>query len=358
MTATRVPVEGTWQSFRLGGTSSSGEIGLFGYSEEDLREIQERAATLDVRLGAPPLEVFENLVYDPSHSCLYDRPGNRVPATAFRVGPEKFLHDDPESIRVPRRLQELDGPVVFVGNFIGHWGKFLIRCISRLWALDDEDSPLLGAKWQSADGSFERFLHHAQIDRERFLTPKQPTLLRNVIVPQPTFIPKAGHAYSAHFALPERIAERICGSTRTTDQPVYLSRSRLAAKQQWVSGEEVLEEMLRAEGVRIVHPEAMSFDEQVQMINEHETFIGCIGSAFHTLMFALPGRRPRTVVFEIRHESNAVNNFFTVDLLKGIRSSYVQLGASSDGGESHPSKRYQGRLDAQAAMAHVRALLS
>lgn len=351
------------QKLRLGGNASSGEVQMFGYTADNLRSMQHTAASLDIRLGSPPIHRFENLIYDPNYHCLYDQNGNRVLETCVRRGPrlERFRYDDPASIQIPRAIPRLHRPVVFIGDLKRHWGFFLLQAISRLWPLSEidalADAGLLGAKWEApTTDSYDRFLHYANIGRERFVSAERTAILSEVFVPHPSFV-QWSQAYSRHFALPERIAERICGSTRrVTDQPVYLSRSRLGERKQWISGEEVLEEMLRNEGVRIVYPETMPFEDQVQMVNRHKTFIGCIGSAFHNLMFTLPDHHPQTIVLEVKHRSNHVGSFAMIDLLKGIRANYIQIKSGDDEPAiPHPSKRYQGILNARAAMAQLRA---
>ena len=85
--------------------------------------------------------------------------------------------------------------------------------------------------------------------------------------------------------------------------------------------EQELEEALAERGVRIVSPEKLSFDDQVRLFNEHHTFIGLLGSAFHSLLYALPGRALRTVV--IGSARGSYPNYFMIDHLKGIEASYV-----------------------------------
>lgn len=351
------------QKLRLGGNASSGEVQMFGYTADDLCSMQHTAASLDIRLGSPPIHRFENLIYDPNYHCLYDQNGNRVLETCIVRGPElkHIRYDDPASIQVPRAIPRLHRPVVYAGHLKRHWGGFLLQGISRLWPLPEidalADAGLLGANWEApTTDSYDRCLHYANIGRERFVSPKQTVILSEVFVPHPSFA-QWSQAYSRHFALPERVAEQICGSTRrVTDQPVYFSRSRLSDKKQWIRGEEVLEEMLRNEGVRIVHPETMPFEEQVKIVNQHRTFIGCIGSAFHNLMFALPDHHSQTFVLEVKHRSKHVGSFVMIDLLKGIRANYIQIKAGDDEpAMPHPSKRYQGIVDARSAMEQLRA---
>jgi capsular polysaccharide biosynthesis protein len=72
------------------------------------------------------------------------------------------------------------------------------------------------------------------------------------------------------------------------ERPVYLSRRNAAQRR--VDGERELEEVLTARGAMVVSPETLGYEDQVRLFNRHSVFIGWIGSAFHSLLYALPGR--------------------------------------------------------------------
>ena len=340
-------------TIRLSDGHRQGEIGLFGYETERLRWMQDRALSVDVRFGTASIDRFEGLLCLPGHDCLFDESGQPVIETQEflrgRSGRQIVSKSRTPLLPVPKAVKRLDVPVLFSGWPSRHWGKFLTRGISRLWAVPGLDLPsevkLLRSKWARWS---ETFLRHADMEPDRFVKITEPTRLDEVFVPAPSFV-ESCRAFDCHFVLPERVAERVCGPRpKLTDQPVYLSRSRLAEKMQRSSGEAALEEALAENGVRIVWPETMSFEDQVRLFNQHSTFIGQIGSAFHSLMFRLPDRPVRTIVFDPVRPHWA--SFAMVDLLKGVQATYVQVKLIDRTGER------TGDLDVGTSIAWLEAL--
>ena len=263
----------------------------------------------------------------------------------------------PETIEVPVNANWLDRSVLFSGPANKrHWGIFLTEGLSRFWALEHPDLPsdlaVLGGR-QAAKEAGRDFisvvLHHGGIERERVLVTDMVTVLPEVFVPHPSFAIR-GQAFSAHALLPERVAEEICGnSCEPSEQPVYLTRSRLTAHKQRNEGEGAFDAILAERGVKVVAPETLSFEDQVRLVNRHSTFIGCVGSAFHSLLFAAAGRRLRTVV--IGHSVNPhYATYVMFDLLKRIEAHYVYVPPLER------TRRDKGPLDVDSAKAWLEAL--
>ncbi len=86
------------------------------------------------------------------------------------------------------------------------------------------------------------------------------------------------------------------------------------------------------------------------MFNEHSHFIGCNGSAFHSLMYALPDRPLRTIMID-----NSVNHhlatYFMIDLIKNVEANYVYIEALD-----RPGRKPIGTLDVGAAVEWLSAL--
>jgi hypothetical protein len=345
----------------LAGARVRGGIRVFVDAHEDPGELRELVSQLDVRFGTPPLYRFENLVFQPRSDCLYDENGQRVVETCRPRYPhlQQIRSGSPEAISVPRDAPVMDRPVLYCGLFAGHWGLFLTESISRLWPLFEGDVPadvaligprLISGELKRTNAFVARFLHHAGIPLERFFHFPAVTRLSEVFVPHPSFAIR-GQAFDAHFSVTERVGASICGPTgASSDQPVYLSRSRLSTHKQRYSGEEALDDVLRRRGVEVVAPELLSFEDQVRLFNRHSTFIGCIGSAFHSLMFARPEQALRTVVID-RAISPHFANFFMIDLLKQIDANYVCIEALDRSGE-----RAFGTLDIAAVESFLEDL--
>jgi capsular polysaccharide biosynthesis protein len=346
-------------TIRLRDGRGRSEIRLFGYESEHLRKKQERVSSLDIRFGAPSIHRFEGLVCVPGHDCLFDESGQPVVETQEflrgSAGHQLVSNSRTRLSPMPKVAKRLDFPVLFSGWPSRHWGKFLTRGISRLWALSDFDLPsevkLLRAKWARWR---DTFLPYADIEADRFVKVKEPTRLDEVFVPEPSFV-ESCRIFDCHFVLPERVAERVCGPhLRFTDQPVYLSRSRLPSKRQRSIGEEALEEVLTRIGIRVAWPETMSYEEQVRMFNEHSTFIGQLGSAFHSLIYRLPGRPVRTIVFDPLLAQWA--NYPMIDLLKGVEADYVQFKPIEAQANADHTCENKDEIDVASSVAWLKAL--
>jgi len=322
-------------TLRIGPT----EIALCGYSKPVLAQVVEAAARLDVRSDAPPIRRFRNLTFFPKYAALYDEGGRRVIETCVRYGPglQAVQHRPPEHVEIPTAAARVEQPVMYCGRLRAHWGHFLTETIGRLWALSDAgvpaDAGLLFQHFRKRASEFvKRFFDHAGIGRGRVLDPASVTTLSEVFVPHPSFS-LGGEAFHRHAALPERVAEKICGDACAEDErPVYLSR-RLASNRR-IAGEQELEDALSARGVSIALPETLAYEDQVRLFNRHSVFIGWIGSAFHSLLYALPGRTRRTVVFGDAvsfYDPGYYPDYFMTDALKGIRATYVFDPAESEG---------------------------
>ena len=265
---------------------------------------------------------------------MYDEHGRRVDETCTRrgAGLTEIHPCPPEQIAIPSRVRRIDQPVVYCGRMRAHWGHFLTESISRLWVLSGCDVPvdarlLFHRSKRRAEDFVHRFFDHAGVDRARFLDLDSPTTLLDVYVPEPTFA-LGGLAFSGHVTLPERVATAICGEAPSRrDQPIYLSRGRLAgAREARIEGESRLEEVLAKRGVKIVAPETLPYEKQVRLFNRYSIFIGCIGSAFHSLLYALPDRKPQTAVIASAigyYEPGYYPDHLMIDALKCVRANYL-----------------------------------
>jgi capsular polysaccharide biosynthesis protein len=328
-------------TLRVGGATS--EITLYGYPESLLEEVVQAAASLQVRSDVPAIDHLRNLTFFPKLSALYDEDGRRVLETCVRRGPglKAVPHPAPEEVAIPSRARRVDYPVIYCGRLRAHWGHFLTESISRLWPLPDADVPadaalLFQRAKRRAAYVVDRFFSYAGVDRGRLLELDSVTKLSDVFVPHPSFALEA-EAFRCHAGLPERVAEAIGdGGRPSSDQPVYLSRRLITSPGgRRIVGEEELEDLLRRRGVMIVSPETLSYEDQVRLFNRHSTFIGCVGSAFHSLLYAPSGRSRRTVVIvpnALSHyeRGSCYVDYFLTDALKGTRSSYLFDPVDSD----------------------------
>lgn len=250
--------------------------------------------------GEPSVSLIEDAVFVPAanrriagqldlYGGLVTREG--WPLNTLRRGGDKLVGGlvGPVAIQ-PRR--EVDEEVVYLGWLFDAFGHVLLESLARTWFLEEVDPAVRvvfhapsSARWSPPD-SVLRILDAFGVPLARILWLDVPTRLRRVIVPEPLFELQ----YAAHPRLtrPFRaVAEGFAGDGIPSSQPLYLSRRLLASSQRPVVGEAELEHVLRENGFLIVHPETIPFDDQVRLFNSHTDIFASLGSAAHTVLFAL-----------------------------------------------------------------------
>ena len=99
---------------------------------------------------------------------------------------------------------------------------------------------------------------------------------------------------------------------------VWLSRSRINSDNLVFTNERELETMLAKRGWMIFHPEEHSMKEQLETFASGEVLMGCIGSAFHTLLLMKNPRSRYIVINRMNGDHEAHNTQF--DLIAKART--------------------------------------
>jgi hypothetical protein len=171
---------------------------------------------------------------------------------------------------------------------------------------------------------------------DRILALERPTRLRRAIVPEPLFEQLA----SAHVDMVRpfrQVAARIAGDVTMSSQPLYLSRRRLTSRERPVVGEPALEALLRENGFAIAYPETMTFEEQIRLINAHADIFSSVGSAAHTILFALGTPR----LHLLAHRESISGNFFLCSAIADVPTTFVDCLGS--GGRASPKAERRNR---------------
>jgi hypothetical protein len=188
-------------------------------------------------------------------------------------------------------LRDLDEEILYLGWFHPRYGHFLLETLARSWFLL-ESAPSFRVAFHVIrdfryDGAIAQIFSAFGVPSERIVDLRVPTRVRRLIVPEAAY--ELGYAAHVDAARPfQAIAKQILGdATPSTEQPVYLSRSKLPEKLRAIVGEDELERTLRDRGFHVAYPETLPFAEQVRLINRHSDVMTNDGSAAYNLMFAL-----------------------------------------------------------------------
>jgi capsular polysaccharide biosynthesis protein len=161
---------------------------------------------------------------------------------------------------------------------------------------------------------------------QRFITFKQPVLLSEVVLPHPSLTLRS-EGYEIHRLIPERVAARLLvKAPERTAQPLYLSRAKLRKLTYMPANEDRLMEILAEKGYAIAYPERLTLEQQIYLINKHDTIIGLMGSALHGVLFDLSPEASKNVVClaeKVSSVDSRVRTYMVIDMIKSIKSTYI-----------------------------------
>jgi hypothetical protein len=302
---------------------------LYGYGDR-LAALEASVRKLRLWTREPTTTVVEDAVFVPVENRkeghltaiggILDAEGNPVkPAQGRRRGLPGPMQIDAE--------REVDQEVVYLGWVFNHYGHFLLETLARSWLLDDID-PSIPVVFHSGagipTGVYPRILELFRIPPSRILELNVPTRLRRVIVPEPLYrLHDSAHVQAAkpHKNAAMRLLEAPID--QPSAQPVYLSRRLVNSDQRFIVNESVLESVLRENGFLIVHPEAMPFDEQVRLFNNHSQIFSCDSSALHTVLFAFGSPKLHVLTGQTFFEG-FLADYFLVSKVTGATATFIR----------------------------------
>ena len=194
-------------------------------------------------------------------------------------------------------------PVVYLGWINPHYGHFMMESLCRLWFLKDIDNETL-------KDSFFYFDIHTSTDS--FLSKKWIKDIldvfglneRNIIFGDKKYVFDEFIVPSQAMILHHGVVaeeQRYIWNTITSafddnddidaGRNIYLSRSGLARDKRSLFNEIEVQQKLSTLGFTVIHPEKLSFTQQVKVYSHADLMIGPSGSALHNAAFMRSGSR-------------------------------------------------------------------
>ena len=261
---------------------------------------------------------------------LYDLAGAAIEAACNFRGPGKQPISQLLLAKVPGEIETLsDQQFLYVGHIHQHFGHFITTSLSRFWCVQ-----------QTALRNSSKLLYHdtlapvhlfaspyrnpifraLDLAPDNFVRFQQPVLIRGQItIPEPSFVENC-LAHDAFSTCARAIGERLIGSAHTaSENPVYLSKSRLSRGFRGFVNESEIEHELSLHGVDVVYPEEHRFDDLLRILARCSRILGIVGSAFHATAF-LPGGKRLVGLNQIPGISS---NFLVLDKVSSNRATYV-----------------------------------
>ncbi len=244
---------------------------------------------------------------------------------------------------------------VYVGEFLPTWGHLITDHLRRFWFFWDEryahfkNLPLVYTMHFEEDqlpANFYALLALLGIPESQLLRIRQPSLFKRLFVPDVCFRVKNAkknhsnskedfciqmmlaecHYTQEYISLIERIG--ALGKALPDYEKVYFSRAQVARKTQFYYrrdvNEEAVEALFRQNGFRIVYPENLSFQEQLNILQSCRVFAATDGSVSHNLLFC----KPCTSAIIVRKLRQFTPHQVAIHQIKNAEVVYIDAGFS------------------------------
>ena len=219
-------------------------------------------------------------------------------------------------IEAPSEIREIDAGLMLFGFQSRQYGHWLLEFVPRLLSFNDPACPseypiCVDAEMPETHRQIIALIDER--DRPVVTLPPVATRFRELaMAPVPAFFPfdtrQEFPIYDAIWpqdilaAVRRKILERLAAEGidfRQTGRRIFLSR-RGFAQRQLVNEAEIIE-ALRPHGFEVVHPEQLTFAEQVEIYHSAEIIVGSASSALINCIFCQPNAR----VVALIHESSS-----------------------------------------------------
>lgn len=223
-------------------------------------------------------------------------------------------------------------PVIYLGAPQSGWGHFLTQGLARIWyALDNPEVPVV---WDAGSLSgFQREVLNLLGYRNREYFLRTATRFAEVIFPQPGIC----IGDYVHPVFTEHVGLQV-GAPVVPGKKILLSRSKLGTGAAPGSpAEDPLDRLARDFGFEIVHPEAYSVREQLDILSSSAIVLGIEGSAMHTPLLLADGTQ--TQFFALTRHRAGSGVFEHLRQAKGLK--YATLNFKKESGLSG----FRGELD-------------
>lgn len=193
-------------------------------------------------------------------------------------------------------LKYIDECVVFGGVFIGHFGHMIRDNLSRLWWCVKNSSSNLKIACIISFGKVEEYFYEffdlLNIDRARIIFISQPTMFKEIIVPE-----EAVHSNSYYMEewliVYDEIVKNTIAKYKDKKYPnkIYISKSQYKLSGKITFNEEYFERFYRDKGYEIIYPEKLTVEENISYICNADDIAATVGTTSTLSIFAKPGTR-------------------------------------------------------------------
>lgn len=304
------------------------------------RLIKNSSNPFSINKSYPIRETHKNIIYYPINDYIaweldpdwgiYNLDGDLLDSAAYYRGPGKNLVGQ-------QKKKEIDGfeysnnfKYLYGGNIIPHYGHFIISTMSRFWPVINEDLSKYKILCHGAGVPKGWFSHPfirdifslMGLNESNFIVFKRPTLINEILIPRAS-CEEHNFCYKLFGELGKYVGNSVISQHHCEEnkKPVYLSKSRLSSGVQGIVNEVELESSLMEIGVEIVHPQELSFNDQILLFNQRKIIISPLSSAIHSSIFCV--KKPKILAI---CQVNSINsNFLLIDAASGVNVDYLNF---------------------------------
>ena len=166
--------------------------------------------------------------------------------------------------------------------------------------------------------NIKRFFSLLGLDINRIHFINKPTKFDDVIVPEPSYI--TNKYYSQEFLeIFDRVAESVQIDNTKKYEGCYLTRSNWYKSKNTEIGEDVLIQLFKENGYKIVSPEKLTLDEQIRYIRQSKIVAGITGTITHNMLFAQNNQK--LVIFNKTYNFNSMQK--DINIIRKLDITYV-----------------------------------
>ena len=224
--------------------------------------------------------------------------------------------------------------VVYLGLLCGVWGHAITDSLRRLWFLKDEsflsnfkNCPLVYITYGGEDvfsqvPNFKRLPEILELDIGKWKRIDRPVQFENIILPDESFFGENDRFFTSEYhEMIDRVKNfALKNRTPTSSKKIYF---HYGVNQ---TGAERLAEYFKSKNYKPVSPELLTFDEQLNLLINAESFASTLGSCAHNSLFLREG----TEAIFIPRTANRFTNYYqaAINQLNNLNAVYIDSALS------------------------------
>lgn len=233
-----------------------------------------------------------------------------------------------------KEIKNIEKDAIFIGTLFSVFGHVITDDLKKLWFLHSENGKALVKKnvdiiyitWhrQKLKPYVQHIFSLAGVNLETAKCIDRPTKYKHIYIPDNSLLYWGGKlCYTNEYRKTiEIIGQKIPWVNNPIVDKIYLSRTALHDWRDY--GEKAIEKTFKKQGYKIVHPEQLTFEQQVALYRRTTEIASTEGSLSHMFLFC----RPSTKVVILK-KANYINDYqMMVNDFSKVNAVYVDANHS------------------------------